>query len=279
MNPWLLLQRYYRCHLEQLTPELASSWRGLNPDRETRDFLAESRRKSDNVCLQLFYAVVYTVLCVFVSLTDINGLLGRGRMFVFSMEHIRSLLPPSFPPPSLVLDVGSGDGHVTDKLRTCLGPEVTIHVTEASSVMRRVLGKKGYKVLDMETWHRQSNLYDIISCLNVLDRCDRPLSMLREFHSQLRDGGLLILAVVLPFKPFVEKGARQTQPSECLPVRGGKWEEGVCDLVSEVLQPLGFSLMSLSKLPYLCEGDLHSDFFALQDAILVLSKDKVHVPS
>lgn len=30
--------------------------------------------------------------------------------------------------------------------------------------------------------------------------------MLKQFHENLREGGLLILAVVLPFQPFVEKG-------------------------------------------------------------------------
>lgn len=68
-------------------------------------------------------------------------------------------------------------------------------------------------------------------------------------------------------------GARQAQPSEKLPVRSGKWEEGVCELVKDVLQPLGFSLVSVSKLPYLCEGDLHTDWFALQDIVLVLTKN------
>ena len=47
----------------------------------------------------------------------------------------------------------------------------------------------------------------------------------------------------------------------------------MCDLVTEVLHPLGFSLVSLSKLPYLCEGDIHTDCFVLQDVVLVLSKD------
>ena len=65
-------------------------------------------------------------------------------MFVFSSEQLRSLIPSSFPPPSLVLDVGSGDGHVTDKLQTGLGAGASVHVTETSSVMRRVLRKKGY---------------------------------------------------------------------------------------------------------------------------------------
>ena len=66
-------------------------------------------------------------------------------MFVFSKEHLATLLPPSLPTTSLALDVGSGDGHVTDKLREHLGTEVRVHVTEASAVMRRILQRKQYK--------------------------------------------------------------------------------------------------------------------------------------
>ena len=69
-------------------------------------------------------------------------------------------------------------------------------------------------------------------------------------------------------------GARQAPPTERFPVRGERWEEGVSDLVTTVLGPLGFSLLSVSKLPYLCEGDMHHDWFVLQDIILVLTKDK-----
>ena len=58
----------------------------------------------------------------------------------------------------------------------------------------------------MESWHKETFSYDLISCLNVLDRCDQPLSLLRRLHGKLKDGGVLILAVVFPFKPFVEKG-------------------------------------------------------------------------
>ena len=63
-----------------------------------------------------------------------------------------------------------------------------------------------HRVLDVEHWHEEEFSYDLIVCLNVLDRCDRPLSLLRQIHSKLRDGGVLLLAVVFPFKPFVEKG-------------------------------------------------------------------------
>jgi hypothetical protein len=136
---------YYTCDTNRLSPHLAPCWRGLELDQETRDFLSESRRKSANVCLQLLYGAVYLFLCMFLSFTDINGLLEKGLMFVFSVAHLSVLLPPSLSPPSLVLDVGSGDGHVTDKLRAHLGPGTVLHVTETSAIMRRVLQKKGYK--------------------------------------------------------------------------------------------------------------------------------------
>ena len=44
-------------------------------------------------------------------------------------------------------------------------------------------------------------------------------------------------------------------------------------LWGRVLQPLGFSLVAVARLPYLCEGDLHSEFYWLDDAVLVLRKE------
>lgn len=48
--------------------------------------------------------------------------------------------------------------------------------------------------------------YDVISCLNVVDRCERPISLLHLLYQNLRPGGILLLALVLPYEPFVEKG-------------------------------------------------------------------------
>ncbi len=64
-------------------------------------------------------------------------------MFVFSRQHLTRLLPSHSPPPSLLLDIGSGDGHVTEKMSSLFGCRV--YVTETSKVMQRILKKKGYK--------------------------------------------------------------------------------------------------------------------------------------
>lgn len=49
--------------------------------------------------------------------------------------------------------------------------------------------------------------YDVISCLNLLDRCDDPLHLLRDIkRSLVPRTGRVILATVLPFQPYVEVG-------------------------------------------------------------------------
>lgn len=112
--------------------------------------------------------------------------------------------------------------------------------------------------------------YDIITCLNVLDRCDNPLSMLRQITDKLCPDGVLVIALVLPYEPFVENHSLQSEPSEELPINNTSWETGVSSLWEEVLKPLGYTPLALSRVPYLCEGDMNQDYYALDDAILVL---------
>lgn len=64
-------------------------------------------------------------------------------MFVFSQAQLTTLLP-SEDIVSAVLDIGAGDGNVTEKFRQALELP-TVHVTELSVVMQRVLRKKGFK--------------------------------------------------------------------------------------------------------------------------------------
>lgn len=66
-------------------------------------------------------------------------------MFVFSHDHLTKLLSSSSASShSVVLDIGSGDGHVTDKIKDVLKVS-GVCVTEKSRVMQRVLKKRGYQ--------------------------------------------------------------------------------------------------------------------------------------
>lgn len=67
-------------------------------------------------------------------------------MFVLSRCQLSRLIPLSILPqtPPLLLDIGAGDGHVTDNFRQALG-STSVHVTETSKVMQRVLRRKGFR--------------------------------------------------------------------------------------------------------------------------------------
>ena len=63
------------------------------------------------------------------------------------------------------------------------------------------------RVLAVEEWERTGFQYDLISCLNLLDRCETPLDLLKGMQRSLVPGtGRVILALVLPFQPYVEIG-------------------------------------------------------------------------
>jgi len=206
--------------------------------------------------------------------TSINGLLGRGSMFVFSRSQLNLLLGlESVARTSwkgeYLLDLGAGDGEVTQVMAERF--EHT-HVTEISTTMKWTLEKKGFSVFEVENWANTEYSYDLISCLNLLDRCDRPLTLLRQIKAKLRPGtGKLLLALVLPFKPYVEVGNADNQPSEKMKVEGSSFEDQVRSLVHNVFEPEGWRVDRWSRVPYLCEGDLHQSYYWLFDAIFVLA--------
>ena len=158
-------------------------------------------------------------------------------------------------------------------------------------------------IIDIEHSTSSPHLkYDVISCLNLLDRCDKPISTLRKIKRTLNPNGLLIVALVLPFKPYVEYN-KSNRPDERLfefydfenrkeitvaetyadkldcvdndmscgvkTVKMGKIPSQIDYLIEQVFKPVGFELVRFSKLPYLCEGNLYQSFFYMFDYVFV----------
>ncbi len=174
---------------------------------------------------------------------------------MFSSEHIKTLLGNNAR--GRLLDIGAGDGGVTLKLAGFFDEVVA---TEVSEPMVRRLTERGYRAMhtaDIEDEAIGVEPFDVISLLNVLDRCDKPLTLLRQIRTRLRSDGVLILAVVLPFCAFVESGADQLEPSESLdaPYRG--FEANLNWIVADVFNPTGWTVRSVSRLPYLCQACVH----------------------
>eukprot|EP00435_Cladocopium_sp_Y103_P066641 s200_g28.t3 len=179
------------------------------------------------------------------------------EMFVLSSQQLHQLLQGC--PRGTLLDIGAGAGDVTCQLAQLFDQ---VLVTEVSRPMVAMLQEKGFPVLsapDLSGLEALAEKHEIslgpgasVDCIaNVLDRCDRPLTLLKDVREHLKPGGRLLLAVVLPFRPFVESGIFKLQPSEQLQLnRTATWEAAVEEMWQNVLMPMGFNLEAHGRLKY-----------------------------
>ncbi|XP_014906332.1 protein-L-histidine N-pros-methyltransferase isoform X1 [Poecilia latipinna] len=260
---------WYRCCPDLLGESVRPLFVQSHMDTDTKAFLKHSQEKSGWLFTQLYHSLVSTVLSPMVSRTSINGFLGRGSMFVFSADQFQQLLRigPDWEADRL-LDLGAGDGGVTEVMGVHFKQ---VYATEVSPPMKWHLQRRNYTLLGIDEWQHTGFQYDVISCLNLLDRCDDPLHLLRDIRSSLvPKTGRLVLAAVLPFQPYIEVGGKWERPKEHLKIVGKTWEEQVTNLCSEVFKRAGFELEAVTRLPYLCEGDMYNDYYVLDDAVFVL---------
>jgi len=259
---------WYKVDLQLIkSPVIQSKFQQLDNDTETEDFIANSFEQSDWILTQLWYNLAKSVLSWFYCQTDINGILNRGSMFVFSKEQCLKLtkLSPNTQLQSM-LDLGAGDGRPTQSMSHLFKETFA---TEVSPPMRKSLSQKGFKVLEIDNWV-QTGEYDLISALNLFDRCDKPLSIISDIHASLKPEGFLVVALVLPFKPYVES-VPSHKPSELMNITGDTFEAQVESAI-ELFEEVGFILESWARVPYLCEGDLSRPLYHLNNALIILKK-------
>ncbi|KAL8590549.1 hypothetical protein ACOMHN_010985 [Nucella lapillus] len=261
--------RWYSVDKDKLSEEMYDKFVALNEDEETKEFLDHCYEKADWIFTQLFHSLAQMVLGVFMTKTSINGLLGRGSMFVLSHQQFEKLLGMSpVRKAENLIDLGAGDGEVTKVMSSYFR---NVYATEMSPTMQKMLSSKGFQVLDVDKWDNGSVIYDVVSCLNLLDRCDKPVTLLHAIRRVLRpDTGRVLIAVVIPFKPYVEFDSPDHIPTEHLQIKGATFEEQVSQLTRAVFQPAGLELEAFARVPYLCDGDLRHSFYLLNDALFVL---------
>ncbi|XP_044761320.1 protein-L-histidine N-pros-methyltransferase [Coccinella septempunctata] len=259
--------QWYNCDLSRIPPPLAAKFIQLDHDKDTMKFIEQSEEKSNWIFLQIWHVIVRCVLSWFMTQTSINGWLRRGSMFVVSSSQFLKLLKSDGDwHRDTIIDLGAGDGGVTAHIAPFFSK---VYATEVSNTMRNLLRSRGYNVLEVETWDMDGK-YDMIACLNLLDRCNTPLQLLKQIRQALNPDGLLFLALVLPFSAYVEIGSENHKPEELLPIVGKTFEEQIASVVKDVFQPSGFSVESWSRVPYLCEGDLRQSYYWLDDAVFIL---------
>ncbi len=253
----------YGCELKRLGPSVRDRFATLAIDAPTRAFVADAlAHPAGPIRTRVFHAAR-----AWLSDYDAYGLLGMYGMHLLTTAHVRALLGDG--PRVSLLDVGAGDGAVTQVLAPFFD---IVSVTEASRVLRSKLTRRGFSVLstDLSLAPTPTMQLDVIACLNVIDRCVRPRSLLTNLRSMLNGQGRLLLSVPLPLRPHVHLGARTADPEESLPRSDDQWELDATALVDELLSPLGYDVERLSRLPYLSRGDAHAPLYVLDAAVFVL---------
>ena len=93
---------------------------------------------------------------------------------------------------------------------------------------------------------------------------------MHDIYNSLKPGGFFVVALVLPFRPYVES-VPSHKPSEEMNV-SGKYFENQLESAVKMFQTFGFELHSWSRIPYLCEGDLAKPIYSLDDSLMVFRK-------
>jgi len=262
------VSKWYYIDTHQLPKYIVDKFEASAYDAGTEEFVESCYEKSDWFFTQVYHSVARMFLGLFMSMTTVNGFLNRGAMFVFSEAQFHSFLniTNDWRAESL-LDLGAGDGKVTGHILYHFNK---IYATEQSPTMHWRLQEKGFEMLEIEKWSQKKD-YSLITVLNLMDRIDQPIKLLHELHSAVKLGeGLILLAIVLPYNPCYEKGSSFTDPLQRLPITGKTIEEQIKSLHDDVFIPNGFDVVKFTRLPYLCEGDLHNDFFLLTDILFLL---------
>lgn len=234
--------------------------------------------------------------CLGWSRTDARGFFQLADMHVASESQFKTLLSKAVSDEKKktvrLLDIGSGTGSETIKLANALsGGAATTDVwcLEQSKPLQWRLNKARsdagnyFRVLESFLPAAAEQKFDVVSLLNVLDRCDDPTSLLAAAVNSLTpQNGVLVVAAVLPFQGMVCEGVRgygggggrksyKRRPhNPWIFSPRQNFQQDVAVFVSKLLveQP-GLQLVSWTKLPYVSSGDQKRTYYVLPMALFV----------
>jgi SAM-dependent methyltransferase len=208
---------------------------------------------------------LHGVLRRFASDFDVNAWLGTYEVCLLGRGSFEVLLEGA--PRGSLLDVGAGSGAITAELASLFSRVV---VTETSRGMaRRLAGRWETHAIDLSREPLPSEArFDVVSLLHVLDRAARPRTLLARAKERVAEGGRLLVACPLPFRPHVDLGGATSDPDEWVEA-DGTFEQALVRLVDTLFTPLGLEVERLARTTYLSQGDARAPFYALDDAILV----------
>ena len=259
-----MIELNYDCDRGLLGDALAARFRPLALDEETTEWISQQQGRPHG----LLATGLIRLLSRFASSYDVHGLLGAYSMHLLSEQAWGELLEGRRA--TALLDVGAGAGYVTERARAWTDEIVC---TESSRRLRARALRRGLNVLDVDlSSARLGRRFEIVSCLNVLDRTARPLSLLEGLVEHLAPDGRLIVAIPLPAQPHVHVAGGTVAPSERLPSVARSWEIAARELTERLFIERGFAVERLARAPYLSRGDAHASLYVLDSAVWVLAR-------
>ncbi|MFK7998189.1 MAG: methyltransferase domain-containing protein [Polyangiales bacterium] len=261
----------YGCDVEAFPTALRRLWRPLDMDASTKAWIDDAVAHPHGRAAMAALAIARSVMSDY----DANGLVGAHDMRVLGTEQARRLLTAAgIKEGGTLLDVGAGEGQVTDELAPLFSAVTT---TELSTGMARRLRGRGYECHTLDLAEErlpgsaEAEGFDCVALLNVIDRTSRPYRLVERLQTLLRPGGVLLCTVPLPLKPHVHMGPVTVSPEEVLPTPRGRGNFVDCmSSLAEIFFPAcNLEPVLLSRVPYLCRGDRKKPVIALDDAVFV----------
>jgi SAM-dependent methyltransferase len=257
----------YGCDAAALPADLRAHFRPLTYDADARRFVTRALAAPHGALRTALYGGLRRVLSDY----DAYGLLGMYAMYLLSTPQLEAWLGARTEHTRALLDVGAGKGDIT---RHALPLFQYAAATEASAVMRVRLRARGLHVLDHDLARAplpDAQRFDAILCLNVLDRCAYPRTLLAHLRDALTPKGRLLLALPLPLAPHVQYRGHTADPEEALPAAESSWEAGAASL-AELLEDAGLRVQCFARAPYLCRGDAATRLHVLDDVLFTCSR-------
>lgn len=163
------------CDRSRLLPELARVFVALPPGPERAAFVREAYAQRHGA----LRFVAFKMLRRIMTDDDTYGWLGMYRMHLLSWAQWRLLLPEAaLSGAGRFLDVGAGRGDATADLAARMA---TYQATEPSIPLARALRRRGARLVDVDLcrspWPTHGEVFDVITCLNVLDRVSHPFTL------------------------------------------------------------------------------------------------------
>ena len=237
----------------------------LNSDIDTINYINMSSNHTPSIC----YLLARPFMTLFYYGSDINAIFNEGQMFVMSTPQLCKILRIDEKYQfKNILDIGAGDGSVCKHFLPLCN---NITATEASTVLVNKLKSYGINALHMFSIPDTLRNFELYSCLNVLDRCSDPMNLYLSLEERIKsENSLLLLAIVFPYRPTGKKSRipLNIRSDNCC---FDDWIEAFGDFfVSR-----GLEIVTISRVPYLSQGNLIRPYYVLEDSIFLLKNKEI----